>query len=330
MQDELFKMSIAADVGREADSHADVNHYIVYHGYERPTGAVDTLMVTHIDSIDKLRLIRDQLETASLGVCMSSDTRRRLISAGIPSSKLCHIAPAHDGRLKPRRFIVGMTYRNNGDGRKRTDVLHEVLRHLSPDEFEFRIMGGGWEAIVDEMATAGFRVEYHDTFDPPAYAALITSLDYYLYFAHDEGSMGFLDALAAGVKTIVTPQGYHLDARGGITYSIDGSAESIVRACGEIVRERKARVESAGTWTWHNYALKHLEIWEVLLGLRHTHETSFADGLGSLGASDVRFSQRVSGLKDRVALGMSPLTSSLNLSRMPRGSPLRAASGLVT
>ena len=30
--------------------------------------------------------------------------------------------------------------------------------------------------------------------------------------------MGFLDACAAGVKTIVTPQGYHLDAMRGITH----------------------------------------------------------------------------------------------------------------
>ena len=41
----------------------------------------------------------------------------------------------------------------------------------------------------------------------------------YFFFGMDEGSMGFLDALAAGVQTIVTPQGFHLDAKGGITYS---------------------------------------------------------------------------------------------------------------
>ena len=40
----------------------------------------------------------------------------------------------------------------------------------------------------------------------------------YLFWGFDEGSMGFLDALSAGVETIVTPQGYHLDIPNGITY----------------------------------------------------------------------------------------------------------------
>ena len=37
----------------------------------------------------------------------------------------------------------------------------------------------------------------------------------------DEGQMGVLDAHAAGVKTIVTSQGYHLDLKNSVTYPFE-------------------------------------------------------------------------------------------------------------
>jgi len=58
-----------------------------------------------------------------------------------------------------------------------------------------------------------FEVEYHENFDYEVYKELIPTLDYYLYVGKDEGQMGFIDALAAGIPTIVTPQGFHLDER---------------------------------------------------------------------------------------------------------------------
>ena len=42
----------------------------------------------------------------------------------------------------------------------------------------------------------------------------------YCYFGFDEGSMGFMDAVAAGAKTIVTPQGYHLECGFDIDFPV--------------------------------------------------------------------------------------------------------------
>jgi MoaA/NifB/PqqE/SkfB family radical SAM enzyme len=76
--------------------------------------------------------------------------------------------------------------------------------------------------------------------------------------------MGVLDALAAGIPTIVTQQGFHLDIKGGVTYPVD-NLEDIIRAFNEIAEKRRQLVMSVSTWTWENYAAKHIEIWKDLL-----------------------------------------------------------------
>ena len=57
-----------------------------------------------------------------------------------------------------------------------------------------------------------YRVDYDEIKSHVPY------FDYYFYPGLDEGSLGTLDALAAGVKTIVTNQGFHLDLTNGVTH----------------------------------------------------------------------------------------------------------------
>ena len=97
-------------------------------------------------------------------------------------------------------------------------MILEVCRHLEARFFKLKIMGAGWGEIVSQLEQLGFEVEYYAEFNREIYKTLMTSLDYWIYYGFDEGAMGYLDALAAGVKTICTPQGYHLDTRCGLTY----------------------------------------------------------------------------------------------------------------
>ena len=85
----------------------------------------------------------------------------------------------------------------------------DIGGQLDPDYFHFKIMGAGWDKIVKQMRCMGFEIDYYADFDYDVYVRMIQTLDYYLFWGFDEGSMGYLDALAAGVETIVTPQGYH-------------------------------------------------------------------------------------------------------------------------
>ena len=205
----------------------------------------------------------------NVGICMSSDTRAQLIDAGVDDRQLTFISPAHDGRLKPRKIILGITTRLYSDGRKREKLLVELARRMHLGNFEFRIFGLGWENVIPELERAGAVVSWHRESgdfqaDYDTLLRAIPNFDYYVYLGLDEGSLGTLDALAAGVKTIVTPQGFHLDLPHGITHPVltVGDLETVLLS---IIEERQARILSVQALTWKTYAMRHVEVWRTLL-----------------------------------------------------------------
>ncbi len=112
------------------------------------------------------------------------------------------------------------------DGRKNEAAFEAMLDRL-PGQISTSSSWGpvGIPSSI-ECGISASPVELHPAFDLERYWELMPTLDYYVYFGHDEGSMGFVDAIASGVETIVTPQGYHLDVEDGITHPIDTLDES--------------------------------------------------------------------------------------------------------
>jgi hypothetical protein len=92
----------------------------------------------------------------------------------------------------------------------------------------------------------------------------VPKFDYYFYSGLDEGSLGTLDALSAGVKTIVTRQGFHLDIPNGITHGF-WDYDELKAIFEEIVLERRERIQFARCLTWTRYAHRHLDIWSSLI-----------------------------------------------------------------
>lgn len=254
------------------DLNAEINHHITFHSYQESKQGIHTLMITHVDNHVKLKKIAEDLRTAQVGICMSKSTMVELIRLGIPKEQLQFAHSAHDGLCKPRKIALGFTTRLYADGRKREDYFSDAMKIMSPDDFRFEIMGYGWTPQVKKMRKEGFEVNYFEEFDYDEYMNLLSRLDYYLYLGNDEGSMGFIDALAAGVKTIVQPQGFHLDAPSGITHSFTNS-EEFINIIKKITLDRKILTESVSQWTWENYAKKHLLIWEACLKGDNMDET---------------------------------------------------------
>lgn len=267
MKEYLQLKGVRAEIGDGVDPNADINHHIAFHIYEPVKDCADTLMITHVDSLNKINLLKHQLQIARMGICMSRETMSMLSEYGVPREKLCYINPAQDGVIKPQKYTLGITHKNyiEIDGRKRPDALLDICKAIDPLYFKFKIMGSGWDDIVGKMRKEGFEVEYYEEFDYDIYTNLIPSLDYYLYWGFDEGSMGYLDAMRAGIGTIVTPQGYHLDIKDGITYPCRVIAD-FVDVLLELQDQRKRRVDSVKEWTWSKYVDKHLEVWKYLLG----------------------------------------------------------------
>jgi hypothetical protein len=307
---ELQAMSIDSDIAMVPDNSADINHHIIYWHYDGSKSSIDTLMVTHIDTIDKLKMLKEKLTVAEMGICMSQQTVNQLAVSGIPRDRLCYVNPAHDDIIKPRKTVIGLTCQTHPDGRKREHYLVDIAARISPDEFMFKIMGKGWQSVVNSLTEMGFSVEYHPEFHYDTYVTLVPSFDYYLYFSFDEGSMGYVDALAAGVKTIVTPQGYHLDADGGITYAVNDK-EDVIAALEEIAREKRKIAGAVSNWLWSDYARKHVDIWQYLISNRSDacfaeHSKRYQDGLRTVRPCEAE----PAGLGEKLKTGMQFIKNS--------------------
>lgn len=268
LEEELTKMGQDVSVSDSVDINADVNHYIFYGDllqFSELYKGVITTMITHVDSGDKKNLISFQTQNDALGICMSKDTMEKLTRWGIDREKLCYVNPAQDSQIKPKKIVLGITNRcyAKEDFRKNDLLIVDVCKQLDPDFFEFKIMGSGWEEIVRELEQMGFEVTYYNDFDSDIYLNMMPSLDYWIYYGFDEGAMGYLDAMAAGIKTIVTPQGYHLDTFVKPTY-LCSTVNDFVQVLKQIQDEKKKIVNAVADWTWENYAKKHLEIWQYL------------------------------------------------------------------
>ena len=264
-----------------ADASCDINHHIIYTGYDGSTNGVDTVMITHIDYITKARTVLKQMQGARMGVCMSRETMDRMAAIGVPSDKLCYVSPAYNEQLGLRKISIGIASRLYAFSLKREHLVPRLSRHIDPACFRFVIMGAGWTAIAERLVADGFEVVYHPDFDIDAYAGMMKTLDYYLYLGEDEGSMGFVDAAACGVRTIVTTQGFHLDAGASLTHGFR-TFQDLKRIFLTLQEEFQARRAGVADWTWEMYARKHLHLWQFLLGRPLTGEADYPDGVHSI------------------------------------------------
>ena len=264
MHENLLLLGKSADIAKQGTASAQVAHRIAYSGPNEKLSPVETLMITHLDTSEKIFYVKERLELYDMGICMSADHRRFLVTAGLPQNRLCYVNPAQDGVLKPRPIVFGIASKVHDDGRKNEWSIVKALKGFPPDFCILKIMGGGWEPQVAALRSHGITVEYYDQFDYEIYTkTFMPSLDYFLYFSHDEGSMAYLDAIAADVKVIATPQGFHLDIRDGIDHIVT-DMHDVAAVFRKLLHEREGRTARVSGWTWLEYAWRHLVVWDYL------------------------------------------------------------------
>jgi hypothetical protein len=269
LQENLPRWGVQAKIAPRPSRDADINHYMIYHHCRDDRTTRGTVLITHVDDYEKLLMVKRSLQVVDVGICLSRMTVEDLVRQGIPRRQLCHITPAHDGLMVPRRISVGITTNLYEDGRKRERLLLELAGRVSLELFHFEIIGRDWEKVIPHLEAAGATVRYYpgsDDFlsDYQVNLERLPTCEYYLYMGLDEGSLGTLDALAAGVATIVTPQGFHLDLEGGLTHSF-WDAGQLCDVFGRIARERRRRIDSVKHLTWSEYARQHAVVWKALL-----------------------------------------------------------------
>lgn len=286
--EQLLAMGCAADLAADPDPGADLNHWMSFAFAPGCPQTLNSMFITHADDPYKVALIKRLLGgPIQMGLCMSPHAADELAGLGVERQRLWHVLPALDAPVAPRRIRVGITTRVYDDGRKRESLLVRLADEMPLDAFSFRIFGSGWEAVVPLLERAGAEVMYDPGCsdwlgDYERIRRAIPDFDYYLYLGMDEGSLGTLDALSAGVRTIVTAQGFHLSLPGGIDHPFTDYAQvhEVFAGLAASHRERAARLTG---WTWEAYAREHLAIWKLMLA----HQPG-AVPLGALAALPTR------------------------------------------
>lgn len=269
LADELRPLGVQVSITDLPDPQADLVHHMSWAFANIKTQQPSTMFITHLDDLYKLNQVRSTLTGAvRVGICMSSDTLSQLKAHHCNADSLYFISPAHDGLIQARRIVIGITSRVYADGRKREALLREVAGRMGLSAFTFRIFGLGWEPTIETLREAGAQVEYFgesDDFrkDYEVLQAAIPHFDYYLYLGMDEGSLGTLDALAAGLPTIITPQGFHLDLPHGMTYPVV-SGNDLLKVLTDLAAQRQLRINAVAGLTWGHYAQRHLALWRAI------------------------------------------------------------------
>ncbi len=324
LQEQLAALGLAVTVSEGQRPDVDVNHYMSYAFANEAHATPATMFITHIDDPYKAAHVRKVLaEGVNAGICMSRQSATQLVELGVPRKSLCYALPAHDNEITARRIRVGITTRIYEDGRKREWLLTRLAQRMSLESFQFEIFGQGWEPVIEELRRAGAEVQYFPgTTDYRGdYRVLqdhLREFDYYLYTGMDEGSLGTLDAIAAGVRTIVTAQGFHLDLGRAIS-DFFVSYEELAAIFSRLQAERAERTRVATSLTWAAYAARHAQIWRAVLsgGELPSLEEGPAGAAGIGSSSQVHAGFWLRGLRPR------RLLSALGHTRMLK--PLRDA-----
>lgn len=238
----------------------DVTFHINYAGLRqvRVPGLHCTL-VTHIDTADKLALVRAQAANGIWGICMSDDTTRRMNTlTGQP--RFVNLPPPAMLAAEHQRLSVMISGRLYADDRKNDAWSLDFFRRFKPQDLQIRVMGAGWEGPLAQLQAQGYQVEHVAGFDRPRYLDWLRSSDHLLYTGHDEGALSTLDAVLFGVTPIVTAQGYHLEQQGPMLLfsthaQLMGIADRLQRELAETNAMRQQMTD------WDAFAARHADFW---------------------------------------------------------------------
>lgn len=244
----------------------DVYHHISYLNcnYKKIyINKINTTLVTHIDSINKFIILLKLNKYIDNYIVQSKDTQEKL-KKYINKKKLKVIYfPAND-LIPVKKINLGYFANRYSDGRKNENILENTLKKLDPNFIRLTIIGSSWKENINRYKKLGFEINYIKKFIIKKYIKIISTIDYLIYLGFDEGSLSFMDALRAGIKTIVTHQGFQKDFGKYNDYKIKNIRYDFEKIITKIQKEIKSKVNFSKKFTYKYLSQRHLEVWKKI------------------------------------------------------------------
>lgn len=207
-------------------------------------------------------------------ICMARRWMNTLRGYFIPAERLHLIPHGIDLELfQPaaqspvsKRIRIGFVGRAYPDGRKGEDRMLEVSRRISPERFEFVLVGDRWETAEVELKKRGFETTYHRFLDGAEVPGVMASLDVLLVTSRNEGGpQPVMEALACGVPVISTEVGFVPELRASLPQFVDifEHVDEVPGLLNEARRKRENAQANAGSiraalspYSWQTWAIR--------------------------------------------------------------------------
>jgi len=287
LKSELTRRGINVDIGTREDYK---NQQIVLHSrsyyYKKIAKAeINSVFMTHIDSLSKEFEMKAVSNDADSIICMSEDQAALMSSLGFKNRVIGINLPHRGGFIKrPKLGIFSACY---GDERKNEKWLIDYLKSLNEiqrNSLIISLIGHNWENFALELSklNISFEIYRYSRTMPGEYEIqkeIISDLDYLLYMGFDGGSMSIYDGIFANINLIISNQCYHKGIKGALLFDDNAEFCSILD---DIVLSTSTKEEMINERNIENYASKLIEHWLDLLG----KDTEFNSDYNLINAAD--------------------------------------------
>ncbi|GAB4275776.1 MAG: hypothetical protein Tsb0018_07050 [Opitutales bacterium] len=229
--------------------NAELQYYMTYGCWRHRISPVEVAWFTHQEE-DPEAAQKFENVARSIDFCITHSIEGRSVLKAIDES-ICveTISPGVDldaFRPKLRIGVVGRTYHT---GRKGEALIREVM---DIQDIEWHFTGEGWPGPARFVESSELPSFYR-------------SLDYVLVSSLVEGGpMCVLEALASGCKVIAPRVGW-VSQFPHVEFKL-GDAADLRRVLLELLEEKKVLQRSVSMYTWDNFAHKHHQLFQRLLG----------------------------------------------------------------
>lgn len=254
MSNPLLSLPYEITTSKE-QTDADVNIHIPWHTMKE-NGKKNIVAYTHVNPPDVNALL-DACDKADAVTAMSLHGRQELIDYGVDEKKIHVVYCGTD--LQFRKRVIGVVGSTQPNGRKRESLLLDIAWLADLSDYEFLIIGNGWEEVIQKLLSLGVNVRYVNGIEDmqPAY----NSMDVLLVTGYKEGgSLPIIEAMRAGVPVISPEYGYAAD----FLQEYYKTPQEAWLMISDLFRNQIKNKEAVKSLTWRAYADQYRKIIESL------------------------------------------------------------------